>query len=132
MVIFKVWMREGKREQREDKMNFIGSDRDTQRERERGRERESKFQLGEKESQVCPEEKPCPASWSVHESIPGVRMEWDACPMLSSAFICTHTFISSIHVMCCVLWYQLCRPNRVSKYGWLQWSVSNVCIAMLL
>ena len=40
MVIFKVWMREGKREQREDKMNFIGSDRDTEREREREGERE--------------------------------------------------------------------------------------------
>ena len=40
MVIFKVWRREGKREQREDKRNFIGSDRDTERERERERERE--------------------------------------------------------------------------------------------
>jgi hypothetical protein len=50
------------------------------RDRDREREGESKFQLGEKESQVCPQEKPCPASWSVHESIPVVRMEWDACP----------------------------------------------------
>lgn len=46
-------------------------------ERGRGRERVNSSWL--EESHVCPEEKPCLAQWSIHESIPGVRIEWHTC-----------------------------------------------------